>query len=151
LRRPEGLDEGQRVRPETYGQPLGTGARLQEVERHELRPTGPLPRLVASGVLGIGTTRSLDLVNAGASSLGVHALALCHTLPVPAPRLGCDVWLDLLAPVATTAVITSAPGIANLPFTAPNNPGLIGLQLSAQSGVAAAAIGMTNALDLIVN
>lgn len=110
-----------------------------------------LPRLVASGAPTIGQTKSLDLVDATPNVLGVYALALGHTTTVPTPLFGCDIWLDLNAPVATTAVITSAAGISNLPMVMPNDPGLVGVQIAAQAGVLSTAIDMTNALDLVVN
>jgi len=113
--------------------------------------TALVPRLVASDMLSVGSTCSLDLVDAAPSSLGVYALAIAPTLPVPLPLFGCSVWLDLGGPVVTIAVITSATGIANLPLTIPADPSYFGLQLSAQAGVLSTAIDMTAALDLQVN
>lgn len=114
--------------------------------------TGTLvPRLVASGVPTIGQSKNLDLVDAAPVSLAVFSIALGHTLAVPLPLFGCNVWLDLQAPMATTAVITSGAGIVSLPLAIPADPSFIGLQLSAQGGVLTTGIDMTNALDLVVN
>jgi len=113
--------------------------------------TALVPRLVASGMLSVGTTRSLDLVDAAPSSLGVYAVAIGATLPVPVPMFGCSMWLNLGGPVVSLAVITSAAGIANLPLTIPPDPSYFGMQLSAQAGVLTTAIDMTAALDLQVN
>ena len=110
-----------------------------------------IPRLVASGVPTIGTTKSLDLVDAVANTLAVYSVALGHTTAVPTPLFGCDVWLDLLAPIATSAVITSATGIAGQSLSIPADPSFLGVLLSAQAGVLSAGIDMTNALDLVVN
>ena len=110
-----------------------------------------VPRLVASGMFSVGTTRSLDLVDAAPNALGVYAVALGPTSPVPVPLFGCSVWLNLGGSVITIAVITSAAGIANLSLSIPPDPSYYGMQLSAQAGVLAAAIDITAALDLQVN
>lgn len=108
------------------------------------------PRLVATSALAVNSTQNLELVDAAANSLGVFAVALGSTTPVATPLFGCDVWLNLQAPLSSTAVITSAAGYASLPMTIPNDPTFAGLQLSAQAGALATAIDMTNALDFIV-
>lgn len=109
-----------------------------------------VPRLVASGVPTLGTTKNLDLVDAAANTLGMVALAIGPTMPVPLPVLGCDVWVNLGA-AASVALVTSGTGVASLPMALPANPAYFGLQLSAQAGVLAANIDITNALNLVVN
>jgi len=110
-----------------------------------------VPRLVASGVPQLGASRRLELVDGLPNSLAVISLALGPTLPVPLPLFGCNVWLDLGAPGANTALVTSATGYASLPLNLPANPAFMGLQLSAQGGVVGTGIDMTNAVDLVVN
>jgi hypothetical protein len=110
-----------------------------------------IPRLVAAGVPTIGATKSLDVVSAAANSLAIVAVALGHTMVAPVPLFGCDLWLDLSAPMATTALITSATGIVSQPLSIPQDPAYLGLQLSAQAGVLSTGVDFTNALDLIVN
>lgn len=109
-----------------------------------------LPRLVASQVASRNLSTSFQLVDATPNTLGVYALALGHTTAVPTPMFGCDLWIDLLAPVATTAVITSAAGFCELSFAIPNDPLLTGVQISAQCGVLSTGIDITNALDLVI-
>lgn len=110
-----------------------------------------VPRLVANGVPQLGGSRNLELVDALPNSLAVLSLALGPTLPVPLPLFGCNVWLNLSAPGANTALVTSATGYTSLPLNLPANPAFFGLQLSAQGGVVGTGIDMTNALDLVVN
>lgn len=113
--------------------------------------TATLPRLVASGAPTLGATKVLDLVDATPNALGVVSLALGPTLPVPLPMFGCNIWLNINGPLASTAVPLSATGTASLPMTMPANPAFYGIPMSAQAGVLAASIQLTNALDLIVN
>lgn len=110
-----------------------------------------IPRLVVSGVPTIGGTENLDIASAVPNSLAVLSIALGHTLAAPVPLFGCDLWLDTFAPMATTALITSATGIVSQALTIPADPAYLGLQLSAQAGVMSTGIDFTNALDLIVN
>lgn len=108
-----------------------------------------VPRLVATGLFGIGTQESFELVDAAPSSFGAFVIAIGPTLPVAIPLFGCDVWVNLGA-AATNTVITSAAGYAAQPFPVPNVPAFLGLQISAQGAVLGAGIDMTNAINITI-
>jgi hypothetical protein len=110
-----------------------------------------LPRLVANGMFTVGSTRSLELVDASPTALGVFSIALGPTLPVPFPMFGCSIWINIGSGSATLATITSAAGYASLPFAVPNVPSLVGRQFSAQAGVLSTGVDVTNAVDFTIS
>jgi len=108
------------------------------------------PRLVAAGDFPINATQTVDLVDASPSSLGVFAMAIGPTLPVPLPVFGCDIWLDINA-MATLATTTDAAGYSNFALSVPNNPALSGSQYSLQALVLGTTVELTNAIDFSIN
>lgn len=113
--------------------------------------TTPVPRLVASDLFTIGSTPTLDLVDAAANALAIYAIALGPTLPTPLPFLGCSIWLDLSVPTATASLVTDGSGRAILSFPLPQNQSLIGTAFATQAGVLGAATSFSNAIDIVVN
>lgn len=147
--------------PATYNVPTGVDVAVYH-QRFTTIPTSAvetigtgcgaavLPRLVASGVLAVGDTRRLEVVDAAANSLAVYGIGLGWTSPTPTQVFGCDVWLNLANPIANLIQVTSATGYASVPFAVPANPAYSGLTLSAQTVVFGTTTGFTNALDLQV-
>ena len=108
------------------------------------------PRLVAAGFFAINDSQTLDLVDVSPNSIGLFALAAGNTLPVALPVFGCDIWIDVSAPV-TNATITDAAGYASMGLQIPNNPSLTGAQFSAQALVFGSTIEVSNAVDFTIN
>jgi hypothetical protein len=108
-----------------------------------------VPRLVATGMFGIGTQESLELVDAAPSSLGAFVIALGPTLPVAIPLFGCDVWVNLGA-AATNTVITSATGYAAPPFRVPNVRAFPGLLIWPLCAVLGAGFDTPNAIEITI-
>lgn len=108
-----------------------------------------IPRLVATGLVTIGSAESFELVDAAPAALSAFVMALGPTLPVGVPLFGCDVWVNLGA-AASNTTLTSGAGYASQPFPVPNDPSFVGMQLSVQAGVLGASIDMTNAIDITI-
>jgi hypothetical protein len=112
------------------------------------RPTPP--RLVASRLPAIGSSFSLDLVDALGGAPALHLLAVGPTLPVPIPLFGCSLWVNPGGVVSVGSTTTSA-GVSSLSVPVPNDPGLRNLPVAAQAlYVNPPNVDFTHALQLTI-
>lgn len=96
-------------------------------------PVYTVPELSNTGLPTLGSTYSLDLAEAPATTFAVLASGLSDStwagglLPVQLPGApGCDLLVD---PVVLTAHVTSVTGTATSPISVPNTVGLVGADL----------------------
>ena len=113
-------------------------------------PAGLAPRLVATGLFRLNSSEGLELVDAAANSVAVHALANGGALAAPLPLFGCSLWLDVFGGYVTLPALTSAAGYHRLTIPIPNNAGLVGAGFAGQSVVLGPTTTVTNAVAFTI-